>query len=409
MSTDLHAFQRYRVFFTVLVSENTYGDTIDVTEDIDITDLIKDVSNITNEIDDGDYDIGIFTYGDITLKCVNHKRKFSPADDWRSIFPYKRDKTKVHIKYYDGLGNEEFVFRGIINDEGSKSEVFSNEVKFRVLSMDSILKQVEVSPGVIGSEQLFSSAIRAILNVPEITTLLNYSPSNVSINLDLEIDDGEFFSSLSAREALNNLLLASNSILYVDFTDTIYVKPRYETDVTYYFYGRGDPYGRENILDLGSFNSGVQRAFSSVKVNETVKTDQGFVELYGFRQKSVSFDFIFDPVKEEKIAENILNFFKVPKDEIEIEVPIFACRGIELLNKVSISLPYIKRPADGESVLPAYGISKYGEGKYAQTFGSYRIDPSVKWKVIGIREKTKNLSKVLKLRVAGESFGDGVF
>jgi len=407
--TDLHTFPRYQVLFTVLINANTYGATIDVTQDIDVTDLLQEISTITNEIDNGDYDIGVFTFGDITLKCKNHERKFSPSTDWRSIFPYQRDKTKVDIKFYDGAGNTALSFRGLINDDATVAEITGNDVKFRVLSLDSILRQVQVSGGAVASTQVFSSAIKSILNVPEITNILTYSPSNITVDIDLPIDNGDYFTDKSAKDALDEILIASNSILYVDKNDVVYVKPRSESTTTFEFFGRGDPYGRENILKIASYNSGVQRAFSSVKINEVVKTDEAMVGVYGFRQKAVSMDFITNSENQGLIAQNILDQFKVPKEELEIEVPIRDSQDIELLDKVKIDFGYRHAPADGETSLPLYGVAEYGVSKYPNVYGSYKIDPSIKWNVIGIKENPRSLTKSLKLRVAGKIYGDGVF
>lgn len=409
MATDLHTFPRYQVLFTVLESSGVYGDVVDVTEDVDLTDDVNDISNIINEVDNGDYDIGIFTFGDITLKVKNHQRKFSPAIDWRSIFPFQRDKTKVFVKFFDGDGNSVFSFRGLINDDATKADVLGNDVTFRVLSMDSILRQVRISGGTVTAGQSFSSAIKSILNVPEITGILDYDPARITLDLDLNIDNGDYFTDLSAKDGIDEILIAANSILYVDKSDRIFVKARDETTNVFQFYGRGDIYGRDNILSIRNYNSGVQRAFSSVDVNDTVVTSAPYVELYGFKQKAVSFSFITVTASNESIAENIINKFKAPKAEMEIEVPMKDSRGIELLDLCSVSLNYRLAPAKGTDYIPLYGVAQYGSDKYPQSFGSYKIDPSIKWKVIAIREKPRSLSRVLKLRVAGTEIGDGVF
>jgi hypothetical protein len=409
MATALHDFLRYQVLFTVLIDADTYGSTVDVTQDVDITDSIRDISSITNEIDNGDYDIGVFTFGAITLTAKNHERKFSPAEDWRSIFPYKRDKTKVHIKFFDKAGNSVFSFRGLINDDATRAEITGNDVKFKVLSLDSILRQVQVTGGQVSSGMLFSEAIKSILNVPEITTVINYSASDVNVDLDLAIDDGDYFTDSSSKDALHELLLASNSILYIDKSDNLYVKPRTESANIFYFYGRHDPYGRENITKISSYNTGVQRAFSSIKINETVKTSAAYVDLYGFRQKEITLSFITNTVTEALIGDNILLQFQSPKEELEIEVRTEDSDSIELLDLVSVSMPYRLSPPEGLEKVSQYGVAQYGTDKYNRTYGSYRIDPTVKWKVIGITENPKKFTRTLKLRVSGVTFGDGVF
>lgn len=409
MATNLHNFLRYQVLFTVLIDKDTYGATVDVTQDIDLSDFLKDIGSITNEIDNGDYDIGVFTFGDITIKAKNHERKFSAANDWRSVFPYSRDKTKVDILFFDKDNNQNLSFRGLINDDATREDIKNNDVKIKVLSLDSILRQVKVSGGAVSTGQLFSEAMKVILNVPAITTVINYDPTNISTDLDLTVDDGDYFTDLSAKNALDELLLAANSILYIDKNDNLFVKPRAESSLIYKFYGRGDPYGRDNILKISKANSGVQRAFSSVKINETVKTDDAHVNVYGFRQKEITISYIETFSTEEAIAQNILDNFKTPKAEIEIEVPMIDSKDIEILDLVSIDFNYRKTPPDGFTTLPLYGVAQYGVNKYARTSGSYRIDPTVKWKVIGITEKPKNLSRVLKLRVSGITYGDGTF
>lgn len=409
MATTLHDFYRYEVLFTVLIGKNTYGETIDVTQDIDITELVKSISAISNDVDNGDYDIGVFVFGDITITALNNERKFSPPEDWKSIFPYSRDKTKVDVNLYDKNGTKTLSFRGLINDDATRQEINSEEIKFRVLSLDSILRQVRVSGGQVSSNQNFSVAIKNILNVPEITNVVDYSPARISVELDLPINDGDYFTDLSAKDALDELLLASNSVLYIDKQDRLFVKPRTESVNIFYFQGRGDEYGRENIFNISAYNTGVQRAFSSVKINETVATDVSYVDIYGFRQKDIGFDFITNVETEALIAQNILNAFKAPKEELEIEVPLEDSAGIELFDLVSVALDYRLVPYDIGGSLPLYGVAEYGVAKYPIAKGSNRIDPSKKWKVISIRENPTSLSRTLKLRIAGTTFGDGVF
>ncbi len=405
----VYPFQNYRVFFTPLIGQNVYGGIIDVTSDIDLTDFIKSLGTIRREIDNGDYDIGIFTFGDITLNAINFERKFNTPDDAQSIFKYRRDRCKVEIIFYDAEGNAATRFKGLINDDATRLDFDKSLIRFKVLSLDSIFRQVSVPAGAIVNGDLFSTAIKKILNVPEITTTLTYSASNVDVDLDLEIDIGEVFSAIPAKDALDQLLLASNSILFVDNTDTIYVKARRESVNQFDLYTGADRYGRENIVSIKEYNNGLQRAFSSIKINETtVVTSDAYVAEYGFRQKDITMDFMSALAKEEQIAQRILDEFKVPKPELELVVFSKDVDGIEILDMVSVSADYRIIPI-GSDTLSLRGSAIRGSAIRPKTVGAYRILPSKKWKVISIEEDPAKFTTTLKLRQTGTATHDGVF
>jgi putative ubiquitin-RnfH superfamily antitoxin RatB of RatAB toxin-antitoxin module len=65
--------RQYQVLITPLVSRDQYGTELDVTKDIDLSDYIKEggIGTIKQDIDNGDYDVGVFTYGSITMRAFN--------------------------------------------------------------------------------------------------------------------------------------------------------------------------------------------------------------------------------------------------------------------------------------------------------------------------------------------------
>ena len=408
---DAYPFLSHRIFFTPLVSENVYGTSVDVTQDIDVSDFIKSVGTIRREIDNGDNDFGIFTFGNIELTAINFTGKFNDQNDnGRSIFPYLRDRTKVEIEFRNKSDTASTRFKGIINDDVTRHNLRSDAVKFTVLSLDSILRQVKVQPGSVVTGDLFSLAIKKILNVPEITSTLTYSASNITVDLDLTIDEGETFSNSIAKDSLDELLLASNSILYIDETDTVYVKPRTESATLYNLYGRGDQYGRNSILEITDYNNGLHRAFNSIKVNSnTVRTADEWVESYGFRQKSITFDFISDRDKEQEIGDRLLREFQVPKLELQVVVRTEDVLGIELLDSVSVNYPKMLFPDPAYEKLPMFGVAEYGTARYAIEKGSFGINPNISWKVIGIDENPGKFTTTLKLRQAGVTMVGGYF
>ena len=405
-----YPFINYRVLITPLVSEGVYGTAIDVTQDIDMTDLIKSFSNVRQEIDNGDYDIGIFTFGNLTMNAINFKKKFSNEHEALSIFPFTRDRAKVLIQYRDKDANEITRFKGLINEDATRMDIKRDIVRFKVLSQDSIFRQVNVPSGAIVVGDLFSTAIKKILNVPAITDVLSFSAANINVNLDIAIDDGEVFSDTVVKNSLDQLLLASNSILFIDSNDNIIVKERSENVPLFALFGNGDPHGRENILSIKNFNNGLHRVFNSIKVGDIeVTTDTAWVSENGFRQKTFSFDFITTGSKEKQIADRISNHFRVPKMEFDLVVKTEAVKQIRLLDLVRVAFDYQATPDMEDDRLPMYGVAKYDEVNYANTSGSFRITQNISWKVYGISENAKNFTTTLKLRQTGTETHDGYF
>jgi len=406
----VYPFKNYRVLITPLVSEGVYGTTLDITQDIDMTDLIKSFSNVRQEIDNGDYDIGIFTFGSVTMSAINYRKKFNNEHEDLSIFPFTRDKAIVEIQYRDSDANELTRFRGLINEDATRMDTEKDLVRFKVLSMDSIFRQVNVPAGAIVVGDLFSAAIKKILNVPAITDVLNFSASDVNVNLDIAIDDGEVFSNAVVKSSLDDLLKASNSILFIDTSDNIIVTDRSENVPLFALFGGGDAHGRENILSIKKFNDGTQRTFNSVKVGETeVSSDNAWIQRDGFRQKTFSFDFITTASKEKQIADRILNHFRVPKMECEIVVKTEAVKQIRLLDLVRVAFDYKKTPDVDDDRLPMYGVAMYGDEHYVNTSGSFRIGQNISWKVYSISENVSNFTTTLKLRQTGTESHDGYY
>lgn len=314
---------QYKVFITPLVGKNTYGTTIDVTKDVDVSELIteKGIGKIKNQIDNGNYEFGVFTFSDITLTLLNYDGRFNDESFVSSMFKYKRDLTKVRIVFYNSRGNSTISFDGIVNDEATMQNYNKGTATFKILSYSSIFRKVGVPSGAIINGTTFSSAIKTILNVTDITSILNYDADNINVGLDLTIDDGSKFNNKTVKDALNSLLVASSSILYVDKSNNIIVSNRVENNSDpVELFGGNDVFGRENILKFSNFNNGLQRMFNSIVVNGMTTEDLTSINSLGVRQKSLSFDYITDSSKHIKIANSILDDFKLKRPEMEVTV-----------------------------------------------------------------------------------------
>ncbi len=358
--------ERYQVFISPLVSLGQYGPNVDVSEDISETDL----GNMVRKIEALDFDFGSFVYDKATVRIINRGGKYNNVSDF---FPLKRDLAKVQIFYIDRFGIAVLKFEGLLNESGSSSGQNNENVRFLIVSNQSILKQVQVSTGLIQDNNLFSEAIKKTLDQTLITNILNFEPNLIQPSLDLAIDNASEFDSKPAQTVLNQLLLASNSVFFLDSQNKMNVKGRIKTDNKTTFFGASDPFGRENIMRIDSIKEGYQRVFNSIVVNNVESIDNVSVTNFGLRQKSLSFGFITSPTKAEQIGGAILSEFKEPKKELKVTVSTRDARDLMFLDKIELDINN-------------------------NLYNDVGIDFKDRFKVMSIVENTRELTTILELR-----------
>lgn len=404
---------RYKVTFTPRTSAETYGSSIDVSDRI----LVNGIKRIMRSIDSGDYGFGVYTYGDIDLKGYNLNGYFNDENDNRSIFPAGRDLTKVSVTFSqldnDGEETATIRFQGLINEEGTRVDVARNQITFRVLSLDSVIRTTNVPAGKVTTGMTPKQAIEAILDNTRISSVLTVTSGNINPDLNtITVDSGSAFDNRASKAALDDLLIVSNSVMIIDSSQNVIVQSREESsdiDVLN-LYGPHDIHARENIITIDGYNTGQHRQFNSINVNDTNASDSGLQNEFGVRQKTVDIDFISDATKETSVANRLLKEFKAPKIELKVTVATSLIKDYDLLDRVSINYPLRLKPEEGD-LLPIVGITKIGSATepLPRSFGSIKIDPRVAFKIIEIEDNPRRFVSKIKLRQVGTELNDGVF
>lgn len=406
-------FYRYQVYFTPLLnSSDEYGEEIDVTDYV----LMSGIPKVRRSIDASDYQVGVYTYDDINLKVQNVDGKFNTEQDNRSIFVHTRDRCKVRVVFTpidtDGEDTENITFRGLINEEATRMDPISELMTFKVLSRDSVMRNTKVAAGLISNGTDSSTAILNILSQSRITSVLNVSAGNINPDLEVTLDVGSAYDNRPTKDAMDELLLITNSVMVIDSSDNVIVKSRDEDEVKapLMLYGPFDEHGRENVIDMTSYNTGYHRVFTSVKVNNSERSNSSLQSLLGVRQKQFSLDAITNTTTEEAIAQRLLDEFKAPKIELNISGPTFIAKDYDLLDRASLNWPLRVKPVDG-TFLPVIGFTKIGDTSepLPNTFGSLSVDPRIVFKIIRIDENPETFETVFKLRQAGTEINDGYY
>ncbi len=385
----------YRVYIKPFDDAGNYGEWVDITSDVDKSSL----SMIEQSLDNSEYDIGVFRSGSLNITLRNNHGRYSDVGGDRSVFRYKRSDSQIKITWetaedgpYCGLvrcgefslSEEIDLFVGLINDDSLSMDLDQQKVSFRVLGRESIFARAVVPISSIANGDLVSEVILAILDQSTITDLLTVDSGNISLGTDQLIDSITDLETRTVQEALNTLLLISNSVIYID-GDSVIVAPRTATaEVQYNFYGQASLGNPENIQGIKSIKNGVARIFNYLSWSETatVSQDTSSVTKYGVRKRALSTPLITDSGKRSDILSAILEEFKDPKQEFDLYTPLnYQTVAIRLLDRMSIDYPTVY--VETVNALPICGIAVCGEAVLPKAIWAFKLFPEDHYKIIG--------------------------
>jgi len=390
------AISIFSVKLIPLIKENTYGDSIDITDFV----IDNGIGSIKEQIDSGEYDIGLYTYASISLKLANFDGRFNSEAQSGTLFCYSRDRAKVEIIFINEKEDpEKIVFRGIINDEGTKQDFNESTITIKVLSQDSILRKTSVSGGLLDNGMTFSIAIKTLLNRPSITNVLIYNDAKINVGLDLIIDDVTAFNDKDSRVVLEELLNASLSVFYVDDSNTMVVSSRTVTNIPPLdLFGGGDLLDRNNAIIINKYNDGLQRTFNTITINTQTSIDQIFIDRYGTRIKQIDFDFITNLATASEIADFILIEFRNPKREMELTTTVDTIKDLRQLDPITVSWQKLYQKWEGINRIPVAGVAIAGEDLVPYSAGGITINENIIWKVTGITKNPNTFLTKIRLR-----------
>lgn len=404
---------RFRVYLKPFTEAGVYeSDWTEVTGDVGDNGL----SDIRQVLDDEEYNVGVFKYADFNLLLRNEHGLYSDVGTEQSIFRYKRSDTLVKITWqqqeFESLAgmvtagefiaeNAEYtVFIGLLNDEASDTDIRDQVVSFKVLGRESIFTRIEVPYASIANGDTVKAIMLDLLDQAGITNLLTVNTLNINPSLNIVVDDVSGFENQTVKEALDDLLQISNSVLYIK-DDTIYVSSRDESAaVEATFYGQASNDGIENIVDLTNIKNGLSRTFNFWTWEDTTlqSTESDSITRYGVKKKAISFESITNNTRRQQVLDAYRDEFGQPKTEFTLLTNITPeMLELDLLDKVTIDYPTVFYAAE-DSDLPIYGVHEYGAVKYPIGVWSLTIPTSDSFKVMGKILKTKNRQIEFKFR-----------
>lgn len=384
---------RWRVYIKPFNELGEYSDWIEVTEDIEG----NSIGAIQQNLDNAEYDVGVFRNSNLQLKLRNEHGRYSDVDVEQSIFRFKRSDSLVRVTWElmengpfcglaevdDAILSEEIdVFVGLLEDRSAAMDADSHMVQFGVLGRESILDRELVPFSSISNGDLLSEVLETCLNQAKITALLEIG--EITCGTDVTIDDKSSLENKTVREAVNAILVLANSVMRID-GDAIRVTPRTAgADVKFTFYGQGSSNGPENITAIKGIKNGLSRTFNYWTWKDTTLFSRNVdsIEKYGVFKKEISHEIITNDIKRQLILDNLRDEFSLPKQEFELHAKFdYGSAEIDLLDRTSIDYPIVYVPS-GDTI-PICGIAICGEALLPKGLWSFQVASTDHYKVLG--------------------------
>jgi len=204
------------------------------------------------------------------------------------------------------------------------------------------------------------------------------------VDTDAASDAVASLEDLSVREAMDELLLLSNSIMFIE-GETIKVRGRDASATSQKtFYGQASLNGAENISAITGHNNGIHRVFNSFtwKNEDGKQFDATSITNNGLKRKEIDSAIFTDTTKQNTILSALLTEFKDKKTEFNLTgILDYSTITLKLLDKVTVDYPTIHIAAAG-SELPILGAAILGTAVLPSGLFALTISDADEYKII---------------------------
>lgn len=405
---------RTRIYIKPFDPDGTYAtDYVEVTDDV-----VGNPTSIKQEVEGSDFDVGILKNSSFSLRLSNFEGRYDEAGGLNSIFSYKRSDSLVKVTWdiadqdfnlgtsslEDYLDEEVSVFIGLLSDDSAATNLPDSEVTFKVLGREAILDRA-LAPTPYGVTPTIDaeSVIFATLSQTRITDLLTVTLGNINVGNNIEFVSNAVLDAAlegkTAKAALEELLLLSNSVLYIDGDDVIVAPRTAGATVQKTFYGQTATGAVENVQGISDIRSGQGRLFNYVTwrsspgdYSENVTT----VAKYGYFRKELDSDLVSVSATLSSIATALVAEFGDLKKEFTLSTPLdYDVIALKVLDRVALEYPALIVSTTEEAV---YGDADYGVDFYPAVNEAFSWLLADELKIIGKEVDLANQLVKLKLR-----------
>lgn len=412
-TTALEAKKKVNRVYTDVYLKRRFADGTYETDWLEISRLIagSGVDRVSYRLDSDDYDIGIFSASSLRMSFNNRTGAFNANYDSRSLWAAFESrhlsKIKVECGYIDDTDEKitEIAFNGILDDRTLR--IGDDDVaSATILSLDSVFSSLVVASGALSSAISASDALYILCYRGEVLEHITVDPANINPGIDVTLDTPSEFSGKKLDQVLNEIMLLTNSVMYVDSSTNLIIKSRTQSStITGLFYRNPESGVSTNIYSISDLNSGrhrVKNAWAWPSTALSATSEDHHLTRYGATRKSISSDAITNNTVRQQVLDGMLEEWQFPKMELSLETDYLGST-VWLLDTVRLDV----RPRVSGSDGPFAESAVTEEDTAADFTNGLFIPDNIGFKVLGIEHDLRNFKTELKLREIGKTLTDG--
>jgi hypothetical protein len=238
---------------------------------------------------------------------------------------------------------------------------------------------------------------------------MTVSAANINPSNDVLIDAPNEWAGTKLNDALNEIMLVTNSIMYIDDAGNLIVRGReHSRRIMFELCQNSLLRKKDNIYSIRNFNSGRQRVKNYISWGSgvtalTAQSDDEYLSRFGTTKKSISSSAITSLVTRQSVIDNILEEWQFPKIELEIETD-YTANELTFFDLVTVDVvPQLTR----KTSLPICGEAVCGSAIAVDYASGFKVDSKKGFKILSIEHSLSSFKTTLKLREIGNQLNDG--
>jgi len=288
----------------------------------DISKYVVNLGDVTEKLSKSSVNSGGVLLPNLTIKLDNSLGKFNRDAGYFKNGFINGSTITITTHYIDAAGAEvtpEYVFTGLLKCVSCAWDRTTHIFTATVIPASSLLATEKVQPGTLAHES-FKNICYRILHRKPFTKYLTVSLANFTMGWDVAaIDSYSDMTNKVVKEILDEIMLLTGSVYYVDYAGNFIIEPIIPTAPTAAGTFRGD-----DIQKISSEKYDWKGQYTAIRwedgTNAVARVEMGYSDRelyqYDYVELKLASKAVTDATNRGTIMDNLLAMYKFLKREV---------------------------------------------------------------------------------------------
>jgi hypothetical protein len=366
---------------------------------VDISKYVVNLGDITEKLSKSSTNSGGVLLPNLNIKLDNQHGRFN-RDSGYFKNGFINGSLITITTHYIGPDNAEitpeFVFKGLIKYASCEWDRTQHVFEATIIPGSSLLATEKVQPGIL-SHTTFKNICYQILHRAPFTKYLTVSLANFTMGWDVtQIDSYADFTHKKVKDVLDEIMLMTGSIYYVNYAQEFIIEPAIPASATSVCAFRGD-----DIEKISSEKYDWKGQYTAIKwdddTNPVMRTEMTYpvreIYQYDFVELKLTSEAVTDLTNRALIMTNLLEMYKYLKREI-----VLTCKwNPDVSVNDYITLDVAQEAVIGDEFL-TWNEDQWNDGKFwGIESPGISFSSSEFWRVIAVKRDTEGKNMQLTL------------